>query len=43
MKGKRPVDEQAALPADVEVFHVEQLTVPGLDADRSLVWMRNAG
>ncbi|CAN7572342.1 16S rRNA (guanine(527)-N(7))-methyltransferase RsmG [Rhizobacter sp. LjRoot28] len=43
MKGKRPVDEQAALPADVEVFHVEQLTVPGLDADRSLVWMRNGG
>lgn len=40
MKGKHPNDEQAALPGDVQVFHVEQLTVPGLDADRSLVWMR---
>jgi 16S rRNA (guanine527-N7)-methyltransferase len=40
MKGKRPDDEIAALPADVEVFHVEPLVVPGLDADRCLVWMR---
>jgi len=40
MKGKPPADEQAALPADVEVFHVEQLQVPGLDAQRCLVWMR---
>lgn len=40
MKGRVPEDEVAALPADVEVFHVEQLTVPGLDAQRCLVWMR---
>lgn len=40
MKGKWPADEQAALPADVDVFHVEQLQVPGLDAQRCLVWMR---
>jgi 16S rRNA (guanine527-N7)-methyltransferase len=40
MKGKRPEDEVAALGADVEVFHVEQLNVPGLDADRCIVWMR---
>ncbi len=40
MKGKRPDDEIAALPADVDVFHVEQLAVPGLDAQRCLVWMR---
>jgi 16S rRNA (guanine527-N7)-methyltransferase len=40
MKGKRPVDEIAALPDDVEAFHVEPLAVPGLDADRCLVWMR---
>lgn len=40
MKGKPPGDEQAALPAGVEVFHVEQLQVPGLDAQRCLVWMR---
>ena len=40
MKGKLPADEQAALPPSVEVFHVEQLQVPGLDAQRCLVWMR---
>lgn len=40
MKGKRPDEEIAALPPDVEVFHVEPLTVPGLDAERCLVWMR---
>jgi 16S rRNA (guanine527-N7)-methyltransferase len=40
MKGQHPTDEIAALPADVEVFHVEQLTVPGLDAQRCIVWMR---
>lgn len=40
MKGQHPADEIAALPADVDVFHVEQLAVPGLDAQRCLVWMR---
>jgi 16S rRNA (guanine527-N7)-methyltransferase len=40
MKGKRPDDEIATLPADVDVFHVEQLVVPELSADRCLVWMR---
>jgi 16S rRNA (guanine527-N7)-methyltransferase len=40
MKGKHPADEIAALPAGAEVFHVEQLTVPGLDAERCIVWMR---
>ena len=40
MKGKSPVDEVAVLPATVEVFHVEQLVVPGLDAERCLLWMR---
>lgn len=40
MKGKHPADEIAALPATVEMFHVEQLTVPGLDAERCIVWMR---
>ena len=42
MKGKHPQDEIGALPADVEVFHVEQLAVPGLDAERCIVWMRPA-
>jgi len=40
MKGKTPESELAALPASVEVFHVEPLDVPGLDAERCLVWMR---
>jgi 16S rRNA (guanine527-N7)-methyltransferase len=40
MKGKHPADEIAALPALAEVFHVEQLQVPGLEAERCIVWMR---
>lgn len=40
MKGRHPQDEIAALPASVRVFHVEQLAVPGLDAERCIVWMR---
>jgi len=40
MKGKHPADELAALPPTVAVFHVEQLEVPGLGAERCLVWMR---
>jgi 16S rRNA (guanine527-N7)-methyltransferase len=40
MKGKHPTDEMAVLPASVEVFHVEHLAVPGLDAERCIVWMR---
>ena len=40
MKGKVPHDEIAALPRDVQVFHVEQLRIPGLDAERCMVWMK---
>ena len=40
MKGKHPADEIAALPATVEVFHVEQLLVPGLAAERCMLWLR---
>lgn len=40
MKAKNTSVEVAALPTDVGVFHVEQLTVPGLDAERCIVWMR---
>jgi 16S rRNA (guanine527-N7)-methyltransferase len=40
MKGRRPDDELAALPSDIDVFHVEPLVVPGLDAERCLIWMR---
>jgi 16S rRNA (guanine527-N7)-methyltransferase len=40
MKGKRPDAEIAELGEDVDVFHVEQLAVPALDAERCIVWMR---
>ena len=40
MKGKIPLIEIEALPNDVDVFHVEQLAVPGLEAARCLVWIR---
>ncbi len=40
MKGKHPDQELAVLPDSTQVFHVEQLQVPGLDAERCIVWMR---
>ena len=40
MKGKLPEAEMAALPSFAQVFHVEQLQVPGLEADRCMVWMK---
>jgi 16S rRNA (guanine527-N7)-methyltransferase len=40
MKGVPPTGEIDALPDDIDVFHVEHLAVPGLDAQRCLVWMR---
>jgi len=42
MKAKRPEAELTALPPEIDVFHVEQLAVPGLNAERCLVWMRPA-
>lgn len=41
MKGKLPQDEMAVL-AGVDVFHVEPLAVPCLDAERCVLWMRPA-
>ena len=40
MKGKHPADEIVALAPELELFHVEQLQVPGLDAERCIVWVR---
>ena len=40
MKGKHPQGEIDGLPADVHVFHVEPLAVPGLDVERCMVWMK---
>jgi 16S rRNA (guanine527-N7)-methyltransferase len=41
MKGQVPDAEIAALPAGIEVFHVEQLAVPSLEAQRCIVWLRD--
>jgi 16S rRNA (guanine527-N7)-methyltransferase len=40
MKGKHPADEIAQLAPSVHVFHVEPLAVPGLNAERCLVWLK---
>jgi 16S rRNA (guanine527-N7)-methyltransferase len=40
MKGRHPADEIAGLSPQFRMFHVEQLRVPGLDAERCLVWIR---
>jgi 16S rRNA (guanine527-N7)-methyltransferase len=40
MKGKHPACEIENLSTNIEVFHVEQLAVPGLDAERCIVWLK---
>ncbi len=40
MKAKQLNSEIADLPNDVEMFHVEPIAVPMLNAERCLVWMR---
>ena len=40
MKGQPSAAELAELPPDLAVFHVEQLAVPTLNAQRCLVWIR---
>lgn len=42
MKGKLPLDEISALPPGYQAFHVERLEVPGLAAERCLVWVRKS-
>ena len=42
MKGKHPQDEIDVLGTDVQVFHVEPSKVPGLDAERCIVWAKPA-
>ena len=39
MKGRSPDDEVMSLDEGVSVFHVEPLRVPGLQAQRCLVWL----
>ena len=43
LKGKHPAEELAMLPTGVAVFHVEPLVVPGLDAERCIIWLQKAG
>jgi 16S rRNA (guanine527-N7)-methyltransferase len=38
--GKLPVAEMAALPRQINMFHVEHLQVPELNAERCLVCMK---
>ena len=40
MKGKHPADEIAALAPHNDMFHVEPLVVPGLIAERCIVWLK---
>lgn len=40
MKAHLLEGEVAAIPSDVEMFHVEHLRVPELNAERRLVWLR---
>ncbi|MBK9442755.1 MAG: 16S rRNA (guanine(527)-N(7))-methyltransferase RsmG [Comamonadaceae bacterium] len=42
IKGKYPADEIAELSPSAKVFHVEQLQVPGLAAERCIVWLRSS-
>ncbi|CAN5663989.1 16S rRNA (guanine(527)-N(7))-methyltransferase RsmG [soil metagenome] len=42
LKGKIPTQELGDLPPSVHVFHVEQLKVTDLAAERCIVWMRKA-
>ncbi len=42
MKGRVPDEELAALPPGVRVDEVQLLQVPGLQAQRCVVWMRQA-
>ena len=43
LKGKHPAEELAMLPPNVAMFHVEPLTVPGLAAERCIIWLQKAG
>ena len=43
LKGKHPAEELAMLPPDVAMFHVEPLAVPGLAAERCIIWLQKTG
>jgi 16S rRNA (guanine527-N7)-methyltransferase len=43
LKGKHPTEELTMLPRGVTMFHVEPLAVPGLAAERCIIWLQKAG
>lgn len=43
MKGSLPEAEMAAFPPGPETLHVERLRIPGLDAERHLLWLDKRG
>ena len=43
LKGKHPAEELSMMPPDVAVFHVEPLAVPGLAAERCIIWLQKVG
>ena len=43
LKGKHPAEELSMLPPDIAVFHVEPLAVPGLVAERCIIWLQKVG
>ena len=42
MKGKVPEEEMAELPAHIQIQHIQTLEVPGLDAQRCLIWLERS-
>jgi 16S rRNA (guanine527-N7)-methyltransferase len=42
LKGKTPLEEIQALPPHVVLESVDPVTVPGLEAQRCLVWLLKA-
>ena len=43
LKGKHPAEELTMLPPHVAMFHVEPLAVPGLAAERCIIWLQKTG
>jgi len=43
MKGSLPEAEMAGFPPGSETLHVERLHIPGLDAERHLLWLDKRG
>jgi 16S rRNA (guanine527-N7)-methyltransferase len=43
MKGALPEEEMAAFAPGRETLHIERLDIPGLDAERHLLWLDKQG